>query len=283
MKTTQKNSICGLRFLAIASLLVLPTMASAQVLLSENFGSQTVGDPPTGATAVRPTSNSADIFNVIVDSANNPAGSGNGDHIVDNNASSTAGIEWNFVASSAAQVSAVKISFDFARVAGASTTSNYFTVGVGAFDSSTSLVLNSSSNRFLEARLEADGDVQFRGTSNVTNPSGTGSNKITLFVNDFETGISYIAPDTLLSTALAANTVAFYLFDGTDYFTHTALLTGTTGASNLGRFGIDSTSTSITLDYTFDNFDVSVIPEPSTFTLLLGAFALASAVARRRK
>jgi hypothetical protein len=288
MKKTQENIIGGSRFLATACLLLPLSVTSAQTYLTDTFETETIGNKPTAAITVRPNTNTPTNLITVVDGIDNLAGTGKGVRIFDNDATGLAALEYNFVGSAGAQVSAVQISFDFAGGTGNTDGSRYINVGAGSFfDGSSSPRIGSSTNRIFDVRLYGDGDVRFYDGSASTNfVSGAGVNTITMFVNDFETAISYIDPDTLLSTSLAANTVAYYLFDGTDYFTSTGALNAAIAGgteNNLGRFGMTSVSTTVGVDYIVDNITVSAIPEPSTFALLAGALALTAVMLRRRK
>lgn len=262
MNKLQQSIISCHQFLAVACLLLPLSATSAQTLLSEDFESQTSGNQPSGAIAVRPKTNDTKVLIEVVDSANNPAGSGQGVRFIDNNPEDIAALEYNFVESAGAQVSAVRISFDFATDTVSEAGAKHINIAAGNFADSSSPQFGSSANRIFEARLSWDGEVQFRdGSKTMKLASGTGANTITIFINDFETAINYIAPNTMQSTPLAANTVAYYLFDGTNYFSSTAPLNGniSAGESNLGRFGITSLTDTEGLNYSFDNISVSVI------------------------
>lgn len=288
MKKTQKNIIGGSRFLATACLLLTLSVTSAQTYLTDTFETETTGNQPTAAITVRPNTNTLTNLITVVDGIDNLAGTGKGVRIFDNDVADSAALEYNFVGSAGAQVSAVQISFDFAGGAGNTDGARYINVSAGNFfDGSTSPQFGSSTNRIFDVRLYGDGDVRFYDDGTSTNfVSGAGVNTITMFVNDFETAISYIAPDTSLSTSLAANTVAYYLFDGTDYSTSTGALNAALAGgteNNLGRFGMASLSNTVGLEYIVDNITVSAIPEPGTFALLAGALALTAVMLRRRK
>ncbi|WOO41220.1 PEP-CTERM sorting domain-containing protein [Rubellicoccus peritrichatus] len=273
-----------------------------QTIFSEDFQTgQTVGTQPTGATSVRPSVNTADVFTEIVTGANNPAGGGvvgnNGVQIFDNNASA-AGLEYNFVGDTASQISALRIDMDFANITTGAGDGVNINLGAGEYNSSTSLRMNASSRRFMEVRFEEDATVDFisaSGSSSANNALVAGQNTLSIFINDFDsTSITYTRPDTGASATLAANSVAYFLNAGdvaNRVFFETLLdlndptIGGTVGTTenNFGRFGFATNTSSIGLNYNYDNLAVSIVPEPGTYAGLAGVAALFLVALRRRR
>lgn len=259
--------------------------AHSQVLFSENFESQTPGNQPTG-TAVRPTSNSADLFAEVVTGAANGAGGGvgNGVQLFDNNNNSAFAFENNFVADAPSQVSAIRLSFDFAWEQDLAT-SNYARGGIGAYSPDTSAVLNQGTNLFLEFRFTGDGEFYASGSgSNNTGSLNLGqAYHLDIFVNDFDSqSIDYDVPGGG-TASLAANTFAAYL-DGSLFLEDGLENAALTGDANLGRMGVVSFGGFTGISHTYDNFEVvNVIPEPSTYAMLAGALILGASLIKRRR
>lgn len=234
-------------------------------LFSEDFESgQTVGSKPTGAASVRPTSNTETHFTKIVAGAENTAGSGNAVRMRDSSSSDVTNLEYNFVDGTAAQRSAVKVGFSFSAVGASGAGDDYIAVALGEYDAERSL--GSNAERFTDMRLYNDGTVDFRGDSG--NSTGhdvsAGSHYASMFANDHLSPIDYLGPDGGTHT-LPANTVAYWL-DGV-FILNTALdlddatAGGTVGTTtnNLGKFGFNSGTSDIGLDYVVDDIEISLI------------------------
>jgi len=278
MKNPKLHSIITPLLLAGASSL------SAQYF-TQDFEAETQGTQPT-ATAIRPTSNDVDNFIEVVSGGDNFAGggSGNGIRVLDNSTSSFT-YENNFVAGSGSQLSSLHLSFDLAWNQTANTDGDYARFGVTAYDPSTGAVVNQSSNNFFEIRLGNDGSILAAGggSNASTNLVDDSASSINVFINDSDSSsINYSAPSGGGSIALSANSFAVYV-------NNTLLLTDTmengalTGDNNLGRYGVVSFGAFTGIDYTFDNFNVSAIPEPSTYATLTGLLTAACTMMIRRR
>ncbi len=277
---------------------------SGEVLFSENFESgQTVGEQPTGQTALTPGSNTPSNTVQVVTGANNPAGgsTGNGVAMYNNNGSATS-LEYNFVSDSSSGQSTFMVSFDLARLptASAPTDNSRFSILLGAYNPSTSMVFNDTSLYYSEVRLRNNGLVGFIGNGTAgpnlfSFVAGEDERvKFTMVVNDLDSqAISYIDPITGSTESLAANSVAFFVDGGGDHdrsFTTLLNLGASTSGgtietteNNFGRLGIYS-SNGDELNYNFDNFMVtSLVPEPGHYAAMLGLIAIGLAWMRRRR
>ncbi len=302
--TASSKTSSLLRFLfVVTSCLALPLCAHGQ-LFSEDYEGETVGAQPT-ANSVRPNTNTTTASVDVLAAANNPAGTGNGVRVLDNDAAVTTGLEYNFVPNVASQISAFRLDFSFSNltvVPTGSSSDEYQTVSGGEFFDamSNSANLNSNGRRFFEIRLYADNTVDFIsngavGTDSTNNPLLTGMNTLSAFVNDFDMqSVSYTNPNTNMSATLAANSVAYYL-NGTFFF-ETDLDTGDATANNpspmsnvgnsegnFGRIGINTNTATFNTSYAFDNIVVTQIPEPSTLAGLAAGSLFLLARRRRRK
>lgn len=268
----------GLVLGGAAAALGMSTVSHA-ALFSEDYESQTVGDQPTGMTALRPTSNSATTHATIVEGAANTAGGGAGKglQLFDDDGSSAFAYEVNFVGDTASQTSTAHISYDLAWNSDLGDTSYYGRFGVGAYDASTGATLNSSGNIYLEIRWGSEGKFRVVGSSgnSVAQLVLDQANAIDIYVNDSDSvSIDYLDPNGA-TTALAANSFAVYVNSSlvrTDGLENGAL----TGDSNLGRAGVVSFGSHVGIDYTLDNFviDTIAVPEPGSL-MLIGAGVLA--------
>ncbi len=273
--------------ISLTSLCISGT-AFGTVLFSEDFESQTPGDKPA-ATAVRPSTNTATVFTEVVTGAANGAGggSGNGVELFDNESGSGGAFvfENNFVPDAGSQVSAILLSYDFAWEQDLGS-GDYARGGVSFYDPSTAATLNTSANIYLEIRFGGDGTFLIGGSGGNSTEGLTVNTAYSLdiFINDYDSqSINYDVPGGG-TASLAANTFAAYL-DGV-LFREDGLENGAlVGDNNLGRFGIDSFTSSVGIDYTFDNFEVSTIavPEPSTYAVMTGVLVLGFVAYRRRR
>jgi hypothetical protein len=272
--------------LAFSCLAVLT--AHSQVVLNVTFDGQTSGAQPTGTSAIRPTTNTAAVYTSVVSGAGNYAGGGAGEgvRIFDNDSSIAPGLDYNFVANTASQLTYLKVEFNASNVGslGSSTTSLNFSLG--NYSTSTTLLFGSSNNRAFQFQLFSDGNLRLGGSS--TNNQATNVQqlyKVTLFINDSETeSMTYLDPASTLDT-LAANSVVFYL--GNAKINTVALAADNTGWDNsgasLGRLGFAGSTTSVGMDWNIDNIVVTALPVPEPAATGLGALGLAAMALRRRR
>jgi hypothetical protein len=93
-----RSQILSTISITLAALCALAATADAQVL-SVTFDGQTPGAQPTGAIAVRPNTNTVDLFTAIVTGTGNVAGGGIGEGVrLFDNSGSGGGLDYNFVA-----------------------------------------------------------------------------------------------------------------------------------------------------------------------------------------
>ncbi len=257
--------------------LAIDKAASNPLFFSEDFESgQTVGAPPAGATTVRPYTNDSDHYVKVVDAAGNVAGSGNGVRFADDDASDGTMLTYNFVADAAAQVSAVRVDFSFAAMGSSGAGDDYVAVGLGEYN--TGKTFNTTANRYTEARLLNDGTIDFKttapgGSSRTGTAIPAGSNTLSIFANDLDAAaVDYVGLDGA-TYSLPANSVAYWLNgsrvvmnDGRGYLAMDVddpTTDGTVGTTtnNLGKFGFNSSTSYVGLDYLFDNISVSSLDE----------------------
>ncbi|MBC2595446.1 PEP-CTERM sorting domain-containing protein [Ruficoccus amylovorans] len=274
--------------LSLLTAFSLSSLTYGQVVFSENFSSQTVGEQPT-ATAVRPTSNSPDLYAEVVTGAANGAGGGvgNGLKLYDNDASSALAYENNFVSSTANQLSAVHISYDLAWEADMES-SFYYRFSTGLYSDSTGSTLNSNGNILYEVRWYGDGSFYVRGASGNSSAAEKlvvgSAYAVDIYINDSDTStLDYMNPSGSTIT-LAANSFAVYL-DGVLIRSDGLYALGT-GDNNLGRTGVVSFGNSVGLDYTLDNLvvtNLSAVPEPSFYAGMAGVLAFLFVLRKRAR
>jgi hypothetical protein len=115
------------------------------------------------------------------------------------------------------------------------------------------------------------------------------SNKLTMFVNDFDSqSIEYISPIDSSTITLAPNSIAYYLNDNSAFTTTLDIeTTGTqwlTTENNFGRVSIITFTNTVGIDMTFDNIMVTaLVPEPGTGALMLLSTAGVATLYRRRR
>jgi len=255
----------------------------AAVYLAEDFETgQSVGSQPIGAATVRPVVNDANGYVKVVDSADNAAGTGNGVRFNDNDSSDGSMLTYNFVDGAYAQMSTVRGDFNFAALDTGGSGGDYVAVSFGAY--SLAKTFNSTINRFTEARLCDDGTIDFRteapgGSSSTGNNIPAGANTLSIFANDHDgAGVSYTGPDSN-DYLLPANSVAYWLngtlvtmADGKNYLAmdlNNTTAGGTVGTTenNLGKFGFNSSTSDVGLDFVFDNIQVSALDESTSVAL----------------
>jgi hypothetical protein len=247
-----------------------PPPALIELLFEDYETGQTVGTDPVGAASVRPSSPTTNIFTTVVDSGVNVAGSGNGVEIKDNDAADVTNLEYNFVDGTNSQLSAVLVSFSFSALSSAGAGDDYIAVSVGAYDESRTL--GASAGRFSDMRLYNDGTVDFRTSQSTpysaNNAVLAGSNSVSMFINDYDSqSITYTGLDES-SYTLPANSIAYWLngslvtMNGGEQYTWLdlgdATAGGTIGTSedNLGKFGFNTGTSDVGLDYVIDNIAV---------------------------
>ncbi len=257
-------------------LLHSPNLRAAGFIAVDFDAGQTTGSRPVGPIAITPATNSGSAAVTVVSGTGNPAGGGvaNGIRILDTGGSG-AGVEYNFVNSLGAQVSSFRVDFDIAQLSSGAA-GNYMTFGLGEYNSSTSLRLNTSGQRFIEADFTADGKANFlsaTGTDSNNNALLAGHNHVTIFVNDLDSAaVTYARPDTGLGQSLPANSVAYWLNANliltTTLDTADTTAGGTVGTSehNFGRAGWVTYSAFNGLDWNVDNFAVTELPAVATGT-----------------
>ncbi len=237
---------------------------ASAALVSEDFESQLVGDPPSGASVVRPSSNSSILFTKVVDSSVNTAGTGNGVQFHDYDPSAGLALEYNFGADANSQLSAVRADFSFSCLDSSGPGKKALYIGLGEFNGGWSL--NQNARRFIDCRLYNDGTIDFRSESGPKKYNvdiSTGSHELSIFANDYDT--KQVAYDGLDggTYVLDANSVDYWL-DGS--LIHSTLLDldnvtagGTVGTTtnNLGKFGFSAGSSETNLNYVVDDIEVT--------------------------
>lgn len=269
-----KSPLSAMAAVITAGSCLLGNLAVAGIFVADYDRGQTVGNAPIGASAVIPLTNTATTAVIVVSGTGNPAGGGAavGVRLVDNGGSA-AGLEYNFAGSAAGEVSSFRVDFDVARLS-AGPAASTLVFGCGEYHASTSLRMNTSSQRFVNVELTGDGKANFisaTGADSSGNTMAAGKNHVTLFVNDRDVlSVTYARPDNGQNQTLAANSVAFWL-NGVHVLTtslDTADVTaaGTVGASesNFGRLGFVTFSTSTGMDWNFDNVSVSELVSAGT-------------------
>jgi hypothetical protein len=288
-------------FIAIAIACLVASSSEAQVLFSENFTGQTPGATVSGFTVVAPTTATATLGSIVTNVAGN-----NAMNMYDSSATAATRVDEDF-----APTSSLHLSLSFTRnanIAQATTTQAlYVSLGLNGLTQTT------AANRTLDMRLFNDGSYRLdRGFQ--TSGGAFVSNGVTSSGVLFDSGSLTIAPHTLDIYAYAAtiggatlgytapdavarvldpNSYAVYI-DGALVQPSTYGLTANADygffnsayyGANLGRATLLSSATAITgVDFLIDDVSLSVIPEPSTFTLLgAGGLLLIGALRRSRR
>ena len=260
--------------LIFSGVLFVTLFCYSDVLLSEDYETgQVIGLQPVGAVSVRPSVNTADIFTRVVAGITNTAGSGSAVEIKDNDAADVTNLEYNFVDSAASQISAVRIDFSVAPLSAVGAGDDYIAVSVGEY--STSRTFGASAARFSDLRLYNDGTIDFR-TSQSTPYSGNNallasSNQVSIFANDYDSqSVDYLGPNGSIYT-LPANSIAYWLngalvtMNGDEEYTWLDLGDVTSGGTvatsedNLGKFGFNTGTSDVNLDYVIDDVEISTI------------------------
>jgi hypothetical protein len=210
-----------------------------------------------------------------------------------NTATQSGYLEYN---AGGAALSNMYISFDLANNAPSASITQQVTFGVGAWNSGSASVLNSSANRFFAVDFYQGlrNDMTLRGAGNLSLTSGVtyAANyleHVQIWANDNDTtSINYIRPDNSAVATLGPNSVVFWInnalvlneTDGGYAFTNAA-----NGNATLGRLGFTVTSAN-QANFLIDNLlatDVAVVPEPSTLLLCSSGLLGLLAVVRRRQ
>jgi hypothetical protein len=210
-----------------------------------------------------------------------------------NDTSATGGgdLEYNVGASGLGNM---YISFDLLNVASGTTgtAANPIIFGVGTWNNAAGALLGANANRAFGVEYYQTGAsstlrLRVAGTAVYTTTYSMSSiQNVEIFINDSDlTTLSYVRPDGLGTASLAADSFVIYINDtlagaaATGYAMNTAI---TTGDSNLGRLGFNSSSTTVT-HFNIDNIYVtSVVPEPAAVALL-GLTGISVLAFRRRK
>ena len=262
--------------------------AGYSALLTVDFENGSPGFAPVGASTVKPTSTTT--TNEVAVVASSAAGTGKGARFFDNRNDSGCALEYNFVANTASQLSAIKFSFDFAPRADTATSSNgTMNVSVGAWGADGSSGLNSAVSRATEIRLDSNGRLRvlWNGVAKTVSTYANGTRvSFDMYLNDYDSqSVNYTVGSTTYT--LPANSVAYWVngamvLNGTAEYGSlnlTNILTAGTAIStsenNLGRIGFTSSGTNVGLDFSLDNISVTAIPEPATIGMvMLGALAI---------
>ena len=264
----------------IAAAVALGSGASA-VLLTDDFEGDVVGEHPASASISYPNSNSGTTFSKVVDGADNTAGTGKGLKLQTDDADTSVGVEYNFVADAASQLSAVRVDLSFAWVdLGASSHGDFMGVSLGEYNAG--ITLNSAAKRYIDLRFYDNGELIVRnaaGNSSYTDVSG-GSHELSIFVNDGSQSIGYTGLDNS-THVLGANKAAYWL-DGALFFTSDMDLDdpttgGTVGTTedNLGKFGFETARADVKLCYVVDDIEIASLednPPPLPDYLLFDTF-----------
>lgn len=294
-------------FATFAALACAASYGHSQILFSDNFNSQTVGNSVAGWTFLSPTTSTASRGVVIV----NDGPSDNSVRFYDTDTGSTARIEQDFTPRSD-----IHLSLNFRRNAdiavdpvAASTTAFYVTIGANT------LAQTTQANRDLEFRLFSngqyrinratqDGGGNFSATALTTTANFEAAgptfnwHSLDIFMYDGTPGgatKAFMGPD-LVARILDPNSFAVFI-DG-------VFITPTSGATANGDFGIFQSSIYGTdnnfgrlglitggasaqtgFDYLVDDVvlsGIAAVPEPSTCAIL-GFGGLAFLIARRRR
>jgi hypothetical protein len=260
--------------LILTGALFVSVSGYSAVLLSEDYETgQIVGEQPVGATSVRPSVNTNEVYTKIVTGTTNTMGSGNAVEIKDEDAGEVTNLEYNFVDSAASQISAVRIDFSVAPLSAAGAGDDYIAVSVGEYN--TSRTFGASAARLSDLRLYNDGTIDFRTSQTYpysgNNVLNTTSNRVTIFVNDYDTqSIDYIGLDSNTYT-LPTNAIAYWLngslvtMNGSEEYTWLDLGDATAGGTvatsedNLGKFGFNTGTSDVNLNYLIDDIEISTI------------------------
>jgi len=245
------------RIQVILTVVLLAALSGYSAPLTVNFEGGTVGAAPK-ADKVSPSKATAENGVTVIDAAANKAGTGTGISFIDNSATAGTGLEFNFVADAASQVSKFMASISFSCITKSDDGKGYIAVGTGAFDTK----LNNAANRLSEVRLYAKNALRVAADGSTSGQkdrsfNSTGeANKLVMVVNDTTESISY---DLDGAQTLAGDSVDYWL--NGKLIATLALDKEVVGTDkNFGRIGFASNSGTTGVDFVFDDIVVTPIP-----------------------
>lgn len=257
------------KYLAL-SLALLSSVASAEVIFSENFENESPeGTAPYKAATLRPKHNEAGKAIVIVGEEYNLAGSGKAVYLQDRmgGGSDSISLEYDFVDSADTEISALRIDFGFSSGGMKEKKKDKLYFGAGEYSGENSSKMNATARRYFQIEFLDNGQIKFNtasGKDSTVKINPTAKNKISLFVNDHDNkAIQYPHPTTGESTTLKANQVAYYLNGelahetSLDLEDETAEGTVSTTENNFGRLGFYSSTKSDNNAWIFDDIVVT--------------------------
>ncbi|MGJ8654618.1 MAG: hypothetical protein ACSHX8_15255 [Opitutaceae bacterium] len=252
------------------SLALLTSVASAEVIFSENFETESPeGTAPYKASTLRPKHNEAGKAVVIVGEAYNIAGTGKAVYLQDRmgNSEDSISLEYDFVDSTDSEVSALRIDFGFSSAGMKEKKKDKLYFGAGEYSGENSSKMNATARRFLQIEFLDNDQIKFNtdsGKDKTVKINSAAKNKISLFANDYDNkAIQYPHPTTGESTTLKANQVAYYLNGELAHETSldlddtTAEGTVSTTENNFGRLGFYSSTKSDNNAWVFDDIVVT--------------------------
>ena len=236
---------------------LLAAFSGYSASLNVNFENDTVGAAPK-ASKVSPAAPEADAGITVIDAAANKAGTGKGISFIDNSATASTALEYNFVADAASQVSKFMASFNFSCISKSAAGKGFIAVGAGAFDSK----LNTTANRWNEVRLYSKNAMRVAADGSTTGQKDRAfnslgdANKLVMAVNGTAEPINY---DLDGAQTLKGESVDYWL-NGKLVAT-VALDKEVIGTTNsFGRIGFSSNSGTVGVDFVFDDIVVTPIP-----------------------
>ncbi len=272
---------------------LLAAGAGYSALFTMDFEGQTVGTNPAAPAVVRPVNSLRTVDNQVTVVSTTTMGTGQGVRLLDNGAVGSQ-LEYNFVAASNAQVSAISYTFSYAQTAMANT-NGAVTVSIGKYNTDTAgTTLNSTARNVFRMDLKGDGWVAIASNNSakaIGQYAQSTAHTVAIYANDYDTqqvkytilGTDYTvngnSADVWIDGALVGQGMSFYLGMTNDL--GGVLNVGNT-TNNLGRIGFVSSSSAIGSDFQLDNLVVNEIPEPATMGMLLLGAVTVLAVRRRR-
>ena len=287
-----------IQIILMAALLAATSGYSA-LLVNETFESGTVGQAPGAPAIVKPVGSAMTVTNSILVTATGP-GTGKAVEFLDNAQAQATYLEYNFVASSNAQKSAIAFSFSLSQtlMGDQNATNGTFRMAIGQYSSDSSTIISSTTKMAAQFALDSAGTLRAYNNASATTvatlAAGSAHN-VAMYVNDNDTSwAQYTVNGTNYN--LVGNSVDYWV-DGSRVLSGSLALgmavidtngvASTIGASegNLGRIGFGSTTAAFGLDVKLDNVvvsDITVIPEPATIGMLMLGAITVLAVRRRR-
>ncbi len=263
----------------------MPLAASAQtVYINETFDTDTIGIAPTDAAQKYSSQ-------TLVQAGSGVMGTDRLAQINDATGSA-GGIEYN-VGTSA--LGTLYTSFDLFNNApsGTGNGTQPLIFGIGAWNSSASLVMNANATRYFGLEFFALGTTQtFKlrvgGSAvytSVYNPSEV--QHVQVWINDHNSNaLSYTRPDNFQTASLSANSVVVYINNvlyGASATGYAIQQLGDMSDATMGRVSFISGSSTVS-NFSIDNLYVAApIPEPSTYAAIAGFAALGLCVWQRRR